>query len=98
MGRELFPVYCLVKCCFTIPELPGSGRSDMIDDMSIEGMDEAIHAIIDLEKKEKCIIIGHSMGGYITLAFAEKYPGYLSAFGLFHSTAYPDSEEKIAAR
>ena len=39
-------------------------------------------------------MIGHSMGGYITLAFAEKYPELLSAFGLFHSTAFPDSEEK----
>ena len=38
------------------------------------------------------------MGGYITLAFAEKYPGLLSSFGLFHSSAFADSEEKIATR
>jgi len=38
------------------------------------------------------------MGGYITLAFAEKYPGSLAAFGLFHSSAYPDTEEKKEAR
>ena len=38
------------------------------------------------------------MGGYITLAFAEKYPGQLSALGLFHSSAFADSEEKKAIR
>jgi pimeloyl-ACP methyl ester carboxylesterase len=34
------------------------------------------------------------MGGYITLAFAEKYPSLLSGFGLIHSTAFADNEEK----
>ncbi len=44
------------------------------------------------------ILIGHSMGGYITLAFAEKYPELVKAFGLFHSTAFADSEEKKETR
>jgi len=81
-----------------IPELPGSGHSEIIADMSIDGMAEVIHFIIQHEKIEQCIVIGHSMGGYITLAFAEKYQEYLSAFGLFHSTAYPDNEEKKEVR
>jgi pimeloyl-ACP methyl ester carboxylesterase len=38
------------------------------------------------------------MGGYITLAFAEKYPEYLNSFGLFHSSAFPDTEEKKETR
>jgi pimeloyl-ACP methyl ester carboxylesterase len=38
------------------------------------------------------------MGGYITLAFAKKYSNYLTAFGLFHSSAYADSDEKKAFR
>ena len=38
------------------------------------------------------------MGGYISLAFAEKYPELLNAFGLFHSTAYADDEAKKEAR
>lgn len=81
-----------------IPDLPGSGQSEMIDDMSIEGMAEVIHAIIHEEEIEACPVIGHSMGGYITLALAEKYYNHVSAFGLFHSTAYADSEEKKATR
>ena len=86
-----------------IPDLPGSGGSDLQEDMSIEGMAECVKKILDQElpnqKEENSIImIGHSMGGYITLAFAEKYAGRLQGFGLFHSTAFADSEEKKTAR
>jgi pimeloyl-ACP methyl ester carboxylesterase len=81
-----------------IPDLPGSGGSEMIDDMSMEGLADAVKKIIDIEASGKISLIGHSMGGYITLAYAEKYPGGLAALGLFHSTAYPDSEEKKETR
>jgi pimeloyl-ACP methyl ester carboxylesterase len=84
-----------------IPDLPGSGQSEMIEDMSIEGMAEAIKELIDNELAhiaEKVVLIGHSMGGYITLAFAEKYPGLLTSFGLFHSSAFSDNDEKKATR
>ena len=81
-----------------IPDLPGSGNSDMIPDMSIDGMAEAIKAILDKEEISECVLLGHSMGGYITLAFAEKYPQQLSSFGLIHSSAFADGKEKKAAR
>jgi len=81
-----------------IPDLPGSGKSEIINDMSMEGMAEVIHEIIHTENIESCPVIGHSMGGYITLALAEEYPNHISAFGLFHSTAYADSEEKKITR
>ncbi len=81
-----------------IPDLPGSGDSEMIPDMSIEGMAESVHDIVHAEDLHTCTLIGHSMGGYITLAFAEKYWNHLDAFGLFHSTAYADPEEKKATR
>lgn len=111
-----------------VPDLPGSGQSEMIDDMkppqpppkegltessftlnnnmSIESMAEIIKLILDKECTKAsplgrfggAVLIGHSMGGYITLAFAKKYPEYLNAFGLFHSSAYPDGEEKKSAR
>ena len=98
------------KIKFLIPDLPGSGNSEMIDDMSVEGMAEVLKAIMDKESNKSSesqippsgggepVVIGHSMGGYITLAFAEKYQSYLSAFGLFHSTAFADTEEKKATR
>lgn len=84
-----------------VPDLPGSGKSGVISSQSAVGMEEyaeIIKAILVEEKIEKSTMLGHSLGGYITLAFAEKYPDMLSSFGLVHSTAFADSEEKKAAR
>ena len=82
-----------------IPDLPGSGLSSALtDDTSMEKMAEEIFLLLDREDLQQCVLIGHSMGGYISLAFAEKYPERLIGLGLFHSTAYPDTEEKKTAR
>ena len=43
-------------------------------------------------------ILGHSLGGYITLAVAQRNPAYLCTFGLLHSTALADSEQAKANR
>jgi pimeloyl-ACP methyl ester carboxylesterase len=97
-----FPGYKLI-----IPDLPGSGRSQMIDDMSIEGMAECVKDIIVHEtaslffksgEPHSVILIGHSMGGYVALALAEKHPELLNGLGLFHSTAYADNEDKKEGR
>ncbi|MGG9971396.1 alpha/beta fold hydrolase [Ferruginibacter sp. SUN002] len=81
-----------------IPDIPGSGKSSYIDNADIEIYAEIVKLIIDEELVKSFIMIGHSMGGYITLSFAEKYPQYLKAFGLFHSSAFADNEEKKLAR
>ena len=84
------------------PDLPGSGSStmpEMGDDfLTMEDYAEVVLKILDKEGITQCALIGHSMGGYITLAFAEKYPERLSGFGLFHSAAMADNEEKLKAR
>lgn len=87
-----------------VPDLPGSGRSELVKDADIETYCEIIKEIVTIELQflrqpaEGAVMLGHSLGGYITLAFAEKYPGMLDSFGLVHSTAFADSEEKKAAR
>jgi pimeloyl-ACP methyl ester carboxylesterase len=82
-----------------VPDLPGSGRSSpLIAATSMEELADALVAILDAEKIGQVILIGHSMGGYIALALVEKWAARCKAFGLFHSTAYPDSEEKKAIR
>jgi pimeloyl-ACP methyl ester carboxylesterase len=81
-----------------IPDLPGSGRSALAGETSMESLAEVLKQVMDDAGIPACTMIGHSMGGYITLAFAEKYPDALTAFGLFHSTSYPDNEEKKTAR
>lgn len=83
-----------------IPDLPGSGRSAATgkEEWTMEYFADCLSAILEKENIADVVMIGHSMGGYITLAFAHKYPARLKAFGLFHSTAFPDSEEKKATR
>ncbi|MEO7264218.1 MAG: alpha/beta hydrolase [Ferruginibacter sp.] len=82
-----------------IPHLPGSGPSQLLPGKaSIEDYANCLHEIFIRENIEKTVLLGHSMGGYISLAFAEKYPGKLSALGLFHSSAFADDDEKIASR
>jgi len=80
------------------PDLPGISNSELISNVSMEGLASMVKTIIEEEEIENIVLIGHSMGGYATLAFAEKYPELLQAFGLFHSTATADNEEKIAGR
>ncbi len=82
-----------------VPDLRGSGGSTLNETpVSIESMADDIRLILDEEKIGHCIMLGHSMGGYITLAFAESNPSYLKAFGLIHSSAYADTDEKKEAR
>lgn len=81
-----------------VPHLPGSGSSELIEDMSIEGIAGSVAFILQQEGIKHCAMIAHSMGGYISLAFAEKYPAMLNSLGLLHSTAFADSEEKKSDR
>ncbi len=87
-----------------IPDLPGSGQSELLDgDCTMEDYAEAIKMIADNEAITSksygtFSLIGHSMGGYITLAFAAKYGQLLNSFGLFHSSAFADDAVKIVSR
>ena len=65
---------------------------------SIEAMADALAALLQKKIIEPVVLLGHSMGGYTTLALAEKHPQLLKAFGLIHSTAFADAEEKKATR
>lgn len=79
-------------------DLPGFGESEFIENASIEIMADTIHALIGHLNLNKIVYIGHSMGGYVGMAFAEKYGDKLLGLGLFHSHPYADTEEKKEAR
>ncbi len=82
-----------------IPDIPGSGLSAAPDgNLSIEDFADVVKAVLQEEDITSCTMLGHSMGGYIALAFAEKYPAVLNGLGLIHSTAFADSDEKKIAR
>jgi len=60
---------------------------------TMELLAEVVHSVLKECKVSKCMMVGHSMGGYTTLAFAGKYPKLLSGICIFHSHCFADSEE-----
>jgi pimeloyl-ACP methyl ester carboxylesterase len=75
-------------------DLPNFGQSPAMPDATIEKMSAAVIKTLDDLGIEKCILIGHSLGGYVALAVAEFYPYRLLGLALFHSTAFADSPER----
>jgi len=75
-------------------DLPGHGKSENLDDVNDMGsMAQAVYKVLRQLLVSKCLMIGHSMGGYVTLAFAEQYPQMLKGFGLIHSHPFEDTPE-----
>ncbi len=72
-----------------------ASRSDL---KSIDEYAEFVYQDLQSQNIRKGVVVGHSMGGYIALALAEKYPDFVQGLGLFHSTAYADTEEKKTSR
>ena len=81
------------------PDLPGHGHSQVSENVqTMDSMAESVKHLLDHLNITKCFMVGHSMGGYVTLAFLEKYPQYLLGISLFHSSPFADSEEKKTNR
>jgi pimeloyl-ACP methyl ester carboxylesterase len=91
-----------------IPDLPGSGRSGYAPGISnsIDKMANLLWLLVHQLCHEPVVLLGHSMGGYIVLAMMEQWgsaAGHASSipvagFGLVHSTAFADTDEKKATR
>jgi pimeloyl-ACP methyl ester carboxylesterase len=79
-------------------DLPGFGKSNTINNITINKMADEVKIVIDYLKIKQCYLFGHSMGGYVSLAFAKKYKHLLAALGLLHSTAAKDSFERLTKR
>lgn len=81
-------------------DLPGFGKSQPIDGpFSLNQIAEIVHDYITLNLQiEQFIVLGHSLGGYISLALAESFPNSVLAFGLINSTSFADKDEKKANR
>ncbi|KZZ84238.1 MULTISPECIES: alpha/beta hydrolase [Bacillaceae] len=74
------------------------GSSTEKESYGVEEMADDIRLVLDDLEIQSASIFGHSLGGYVALAFAEKYPDRVTSFGLVHSTAYPDSEDARRGR
>jgi pimeloyl-ACP methyl ester carboxylesterase len=78
-----------------IPDLPGHGSSGTWGTLhSMDDLAGAVRALVEKEGIGKIFLVGHSMGGYVLMAFAELFPEKLLGYSLFHSTPFADSDEK----
>lgn len=94
MWKPLLPE--LAKHNFVITlDLPGHGNSDDIANIhSMELMAEVVNELLKHLQIPSATFVGHSMGGYITLAFAELFPKKIQKLVLLNSTPAADSEER----
>jgi len=95
---------------FYVPELAKKNRVIAIDLLGhgeteclgyVQTMEEnadAVHEVLSALRIRKAIFVGHSMGGYVALAFAELYPDNIKGLVLLNSTARADSEERKTNR
>jgi pimeloyl-ACP methyl ester carboxylesterase len=80
-------------------DLPGHGKSDACGEVyTMEFMATIIKELIKSLNIEHFFLTGHSLGGYVTLAFADLFPEVLSGFCLFHSHPFADSVENLEKR
>ncbi|CAM1371159.1 Pimeloyl-ACP methyl ester carboxylesterase [Tenacibaculum sediminilitoris] len=94
IGRELSKKHRVVSI-----DLLGHGKTGCIGYIhSMEEMADAVKAVLKELRIRRAIFIGHSMGGYVSLAFVEKYPKNVKGICLMNSTAQADSEERKQLR
>lgn len=76
-------------------DLLGHGQTECLGYIhTMEDMADAVQTVLTELRIRKSIFVGHSMGGYVALAFAELYPDHVKGLVLLNSTSYPDSEER----
>ncbi|MFT5237118.1 MAG: pimeloyl-ACP methyl ester carboxylesterase [Flavobacteriaceae bacterium] len=94
MWEPLIPILSKNKTVIAI-DLPGFGKSGIVDTVhSMELMANIVDQIITLHSFETISIMGHSMGGYVGLAYSEIYPTSINNLILLNSTPAADSQER----
>jgi pimeloyl-ACP methyl ester carboxylesterase len=77
-------------------DLPGHGLSKVYGDChTMEFLASAVKGLLDCLQIKKVFLTGHSLGGYITLAFLEFYSDMLGGYCLFHSHPFADTPETV---
>lgn len=80
-------------------DLLGHGKTECLGYVhTMEDQADMVHHVLHDLKINKAVFVGHSMGGYIALAFAELYPEIMKGLVLLNSTSKADSEERKGNR
>lgn len=94
MWNDLNPILSHKNRLITI-DLLGHGATECLGYVhSMENNAEIVKAVLSNLRIRKAIFIGHSMGGYVALAFAELYPTTIKGLVLLNSTSKEDSAER----
>ncbi len=90
----------LAEFCRVISiDLPGHGKSGVIGKVhTMELLAQTVKSVMDHLHTHNYFLVGHSLGGYVTLAFLELFPECLSGLSLFHSHPFADSDEAMQNR
>ena len=98
MWQDLVPEWSKKNRIITI-DLLGHGETECLGYIhSMEDNAEIVQAVLSKLRIRKAVFVGHSMGGYVALAFAELYPEKVRTLVLLNSTSKADSEERKANR
>ena len=79
-------------------DLPGFGASELPQQPDLRYYAHAVLAVLDTEVIDRCVLVGHSLGGYVGLEFAAHWPERLAGLGLVHSHPFEDTAERKTAR
>jgi pimeloyl-ACP methyl ester carboxylesterase len=76
-------------------DLLGHGKTDCLSYVhTMEEMAEAVQAVLHHLKLRKYFLVGHSLGGYVSLALGENNPDNIKGLVMFHSTSHGDDKQK----
>lgn len=76
-------------------DIPGHGISEVKGEVhTMEMVADVLHQMLKSLEIERVTMVGHSMGGYVALAFCARYPEQLDGLVLLSSTPNPDTEAK----
>ena len=82
-----------------LPDLRGFGESQAVEtDFEMADCAADVAGLLDQLDIKKAAVVGHSMGGYVALAFVRAYPGRVLGLGLVSSQVLADSPENKAGR
>lgn len=98
MWQDFIPELSLKNRIITI-DLLGHGETECLGYVhSMEDNADVVHEVLSNLRIRKAVFVGHSMGGYVALAFAELFPESIKGLVLLNSTSRADSDERKANR
>lgn len=79
-------------------DFPGFGESEFQENISVPGLAVYVHKILQELQVENPILIGHSLGGYVAIAYAKAFPDNAAAIALLNSHPFADNAARVKMR